>query len=145
MATREETNRAVARLERNAAARRGLRRVIVFVVFLVILSLVYTGYKAFGNLVDDAQTDVPVIGRLLPRTDDLTMPPLVDIAVEFSEPPQRNSSKPLAAFIAEAAAFTLREAAFGFLLGGLLGLGLAIFMLRSKWFERGLSLSPGNE
>ena len=139
MATREETNRAVARLERNAAARRGLRRVIVFVVFLVILSLVYTGYKAFGNLVDDAQTDVPVIGRLLPRTDDLTMPPLVDIAVEFSEPPQRNSSKPLAAFIAEAAAFTLREAAFGFLLGGLLGLGLAIFMLRSKWFERGLS------
>lgn len=112
---------------------------VVFVAFLVILSLVYTGYKAFGNLVDDAQTDVPVIGRLLPRTDDLTMPPLLDIAVEFGEPPQRNSSKPLAAFIAEAAAFTLREAAFGFLLGGLLGLALAIFMLRSKWFERGLS------
>ncbi len=139
MTTREETNRAIARHERNAAARRGVRRVAVFLVFLVVLSILYTGYKAFGSAVDDAQTDLPVVGRILPRTDDLTMPPLLDIAVEFGQPPQRNSSKPLGAFIGEAALFTLREAAFGFLLGAVLGLGLAIFMLRKKWFERGLS------
>jgi len=67
------------------------------------------------------------------------MPPISDIIVEFGEPPQRNSSKPLGAFIAEAALFTFREAAFGFLFGTLLGLSLAILMLRSRWIERGLS------
>lgn len=139
MTTREETNRAIARLERNAATRRTVRRIVVFVAFVVILAVVYTGYKAVGQAIDDAQTDWPAVGRLLPRTDDLTMPPVVDIIAEFGHKPQRNSDKPLAAFIAEASLFTFREAALGFVFGVALGLGLAIVMLRSKWIERGLS------
>lgn len=139
MTTREEQTRAVARFERKAAARRGTRRVVVFITFLVVLALVYTGYKAFGEAVDDAQTDWAVVGRVLPRTDDLTMPPIVDIIKEFGQPPQRNSGKPLIVFIAEASLFTLREAAVGFLLGVALGLAIAIIMLRSRWLERGLS------
>ncbi|MDA2978415.1 MAG: ABC transporter permease subunit [Actinomycetota bacterium] len=139
MPTREETTRAVALLERKAATKRGTRRFVVFIVFLAVLALAYTGYKAFGEAVDDAQTEWAVVGRILPRTDDLTMPPIVDIITEFGEPPQRNSGKPLVAFIAEASLFTLREAALGFFLGMLLGLGFAIVMLRSRWLERGIS------
>ncbi len=139
MATREETTRAVARHERKAAVRRGVRRVVVFLAFLVALALLYTGYKAFGESINDAQTEWPVIGRVLPRTNDLTMPPIKDIVLELGQPPQRNSSKPLAAFIAEASLFTFREAAFGFFFGMMLGLALAIIMLRSRWIERGLS------
>ena len=139
MPTREETNRAVELLERKAATRRGTRRVVVFIVFLAVLAVAYTGYKTFGQAVEDAQTEWAVVGRVLPRTDDLTMPPITDIITEFGQPPQRNSGKPLIAFIAEASLFTLREAALGFFLGMLLGLGFAIVMLRSRWLERGIS------
>ncbi len=111
----------------------------MFVAFIVVLALVYTGYKAFGESIDGAQTEWPVIGNYLPRTDDLTMPPLADILAEFSHPPQRNSDKPLAAFIFEASLFTLREAAFGFFFGVILGLGIAIVMLQSRWLERATS------
>jgi len=137
--TREETSRAIARHERKEAIRRGVRRVVVFLAFLVVLALVYTGYKAFGESINDAQTEWPVVGRVLPRTNDLTMPPIIDMITELGQPPQRNSSKPLAAFIAEASLFTFREAAFGFFFGMVLGLALAILMLRSRWIERGLS------
>jgi len=139
MTTREEIASAVARHERRDAAKRLVRKVVVFAVFLVVLALAYTGYKAFGEAIDDAQTDWPVIGQVLPRTDDLTMPPLPAILAEFGQPPQRNSDKPLGAFIAEAGLFTFREAGFGFIMGVVLGLGIAVVMLRSRWLEQGLS------
>lgn len=126
-------------MERSAAVKRSVRRVVVFVVFVVLLALLYTSYKAFGQALGDAQTDWLAVGRFLPRTDDLTMPPVMDILAEFGEAPQRNSSKPLAAFIAEASLFTFREAALGFVFGVAMGLALAIVMLRSRWIERGLS------
>jgi NitT/TauT family transport system permease protein len=113
--------------------------VVVFAVFLVLLALAYTGYKAFGQSIDDAQTDWPIIGQVLPRTDDLTMPPISDIAISFGQSPQRNSSKPLAAFIAEASLFTLREAVLGFAFGVIFGFGIAVIMLRSKWIEQGVT------
>jgi NitT/TauT family transport system permease protein len=139
MTTREEIAFAVTKDERREARTRFVRKVLVFLVFLVVLALAYTGYKAFGQSIDDAQTDWPVIGAVLPRSDDLTMPPISAILAEFGQPPQRNSSKPLGAFIAEASLFTLREAAFGFIMGVILGLGIAVVMLRSRWLERGLS------
>jgi len=139
MTTREEITLAVAKLERRDAGKRIVRKVLVFGAFLVILALAYTGYKAFGQAIDDAQTDWPVVGMVLPRTDDLTMPPIPAIIAEFGQPPQRNSPKPLGAFIVEAGLFTLREAGFGFIFGVILGLTIAIVMLRSQWLEQGLS------
>lgn len=139
MTTRDEEARTIRKHERAAVWRRGARRLLIFVVFIVLLTVVYTGYKAFGQALDDAQTDWFVVGRFMPRTDNLTMPPVVDIVAEFSQPPQRNNGKPLAAFIAEASLFTLREAALGFVFGVILGLGIAILMLRSRWLERGMS------
>ncbi len=139
MTTRDEAAKAIRKLERAAARKRSLRRLLIFVAFIVLLAVVYTGYKAFGQALGDAQTDWPVIGRFMPRTDDLTMPPIVDIFTEFAQPPQRNNGKPLVAFIVEASLFTLREAALGFIFGVALGLGLAIVMLRSRWLERGMS------
>jgi NitT/TauT family transport system permease protein len=139
MTTRDETATALRALERRQALGRTTRRIVMFVAFLVVLALVYTGYKAFGESIDGAQTEWPVVGTYLPRTDDLTMPPLADILAEFSHPPQRNSDRPLSAFIVEASLFTLREAAFGFLFGVILGLGIAIVMMQSRWLERAMS------
>ena len=139
MTNRDETARAIRKHEQAEAAKRTVRRVVVFTVFLVALAFAYTGYKAFGESMDDAQTDWPIIGQVLPRTDDLTMPPIADIMAEFGEPPQRNSSKPLGAFIAEASLFTFREAALGFAFGVIFGLGIAVLLLRSKWIEKGVT------
>ncbi|GMQ98216.1 MAG: hypothetical protein BMS9Abin17_0722 [Acidimicrobiia bacterium] len=139
MTTRDEAAKAIRKLERAAAWKRSLRRLLIFVVFILLLAIVYTGYKAFGQALDDAQTDWFIVGRFMPRTDDLTMPPIADIIAEFAQPPQRNNGKPLAAFIAEASLFTLREAALGFVFGVAMGLGIAIVMLRSRWLERGMS------
>lgn len=139
MTTRDEVTRAIRQQERNAAVKRTVRRILIFLAFVVVLVLVYTGYKAFGQSLDDAQTQWPVIGAVLPRTDNLTMPPMRDIIAEFGQPPQRNSGKPLVAFIAEASLFTLREASLGFLFGMIFGFGIAVLLLRSKWIERGLT------
>ena len=139
MTDRDVTARAIRKQERAEAGKHSARRIVVFGVFVVVLALSYTGYKAFGQSLDDAQTEWPIVGQVLPRTDDLTMPPIQDIIAEFGQPPQRNSSKPLAAFIAEASLFTLREALLGFIFGVIFGLGIAILLLRSKWIEKGVT------
>ena len=129
----------VRRYERRQSAKTTVRRIGVFVVFLILLALLYTGYKAFGEALDDAQTTWPVVGSFLPRSDDLTMPPIPDIVAEIGEPLNRTDAKPLGAFVWEAALFTAREAAFGFFFGLMFGIGIAVVLVRSRWLERGIS------
>ncbi len=124
--------------ERREATSRAVRSAVIFVAFIVVLGLGYSGYKAFGTSIDDAQTDWPVVGSFLPATDDLRMPPALDIITEFGEPLQRNSDRPLALFILDAALFTLRETVVGLLGGIVLGLAVAVALLRSRRLERGL-------
>ncbi len=64
------------------------------------------------------------------------MPPIPGMIVE---PPQRGQPKLLGTFVFEAALFTFREAALGFFLGVVLGIGIAVVLLRSKSLERGVS------
>lgn len=128
----------IRRYERSERFRTLLRRIAVFAVFVVALSLLYSGYKAVGQSIDDAQRDWPVVGSVMPATNDLIMPPISAILSEFDDPPQRRNSKTLGEFIFEASLFTAREAFFGFVAGVVLGLSLAILMLRSRAIERGL-------
>ncbi len=116
---------------------RVVRQVVVFAVFLVLLGLAYSGYKAFGQAVDDAQVDWPVIGSILPKTDDLTMPPLTDILAELGDTP-RGEDQVFARFLFDEGLFTLREAAAGFVAGAVLGLAIAVVLARSDLLERGL-------
>ena len=115
---------------------RVVRQVLVFAAFLVFCALAYTGYKAFGQAIDDAQTDWPGIGSFLPATNDLIMPPVGDIVAEFGETP-RGEDQVYAAFLFEEALFTFREAAVGFVAGVILGLLIAIVLARSKHLEQG--------
>ena len=113
-----------------------LRQVVVFVVFVVLLGFAYSGYKSFGQAIDDAQTDWWLVGSIMPATDDLTMPPMGDILAEFGETP-RGEDKIYAGFLLEEAAFTLREAAVGFAVGVVLGLAIAVVLVRSRRLEQG--------
>jgi len=137
--TSAAVNHELRRYQRREAAKTTARRIAVFITFIVVLALLYTGYKAFGSAMDDAQTEWPVVGSFFPRSDDLTMPPIQDIVTEVGKPLQRTSTKPLGAFVFEAALFTAREAALGFFFGVVLGIGIAVVLVRSRWLERGVS------
>ncbi len=116
---------------------RAVRQVAVFAAFMVFLGFAYTAYKAFGQAIDDKQHDWWLIGSVLPRTDDLNMPPISDIFGAFGEV-QSGTGKVLGRLLFEEAAFTLREAAVGFVAGIVVGMGIAIVLARWKPLERGL-------
>jgi NitT/TauT family transport system permease protein len=109
----------------------------VFVVFIVLLALVYTGYKAFGQAIDDRQTDWFAVGSVLPRTNDLNMPPIPDILGGFGEE-QTGTGKSLGRLVFDESVFTLREAAVGFAAGVIIGMAIAIVLARSRRLEQGL-------
>ena len=124
--------------ERRLAARVAVRRVATFAVALAVLAVGYAGYKALGRALDDPWRTWPVVGGWLPATDDLVMPPLGDIVGGLGVPVQRGSDEVLAAVLLRSAAFTLREAAAGFFAGLLVGLGMAVALLRARALERAL-------
>ena len=60
-----------------------------------------------------------------PIANDLSLPHVWEIAEALAAPVQRQQTQSLAGFLVGAAIYTGREAALGFLFGGLLGLALA--------------------
>ena len=128
--------RAARELRRERMTRTG-RQVVVLAVFVCLLGLAYSLYKAAGSAIDDAQTDWPLVGSVLPGSDDLKMPPVLDIVSGiFAEP--RGTDEPFWSIVAKEAAFTLREAAVGFAIGVVVGLGIAIVLTASGRLERAL-------
>ncbi len=116
---------------------RRLRLALVFATFLVVLALLYTGYKAFGQAIDDAQRDWWFVGSFMPRSDDANMPPVLDILREFGESP-REGVPTNGRHVLAGALFTLRESAVGFAAGVVLGLALAVILLQSRRAEQGI-------
>ncbi len=114
-----------------------LRQISVFVAFLLLLTLIYTAYKSFGQAIDDAQADWPVVGSMLPRTDDLTMPPIAEILMASFDTP-RGLDEAFGQIVFGETAFTLREAAVGFVVGVLVGMAIAIVLSQSQFLERAL-------
>ena len=128
---------AAATPRRERTRRERTRRSLVFAVFLVALALLYTGYKAFGQAVDDSQRDWWLVGSFLPRSDDKNMPPVLDILAEFGETPRAGGTT-IGRLTFDGALFTLREAAVGFAAGTLIGLAIAVVLLQSRRGERGV-------
>ena len=126
-----------AREQRRTRMVRTGRQVVVLVLFVCLLGLLYSLYKVAGSSIDDAQSDWPVIGSILPGSDDLKMPPVLDIVSGvFDEP--RGTDEPFWSIVAKEAAFTLREAAVGFAIGVVVGLGIAVVLTTSGRLERAL-------
>ena len=126
-----------AREQRRARMRRTGRQVVVLALFICLLGLAYSAYKVVGGAIDDAQTDWPIVGSVLPGSDDLRMPPVLDIVSGIFEEP-RGTNEPFWSIVGKEAAFTLREAAVGFAIGVVVGLGIAIVLTTSGRLERAL-------
>ncbi len=112
------------------------RRLLAIGGALVALIAVWEGYKYLGGQTGDTW---PGTSWALPvKTDDLTMPHTTDIWSTLWDPVQRGRDEVLAVFLFKAAVSTLWKAALGFAVGAVIGFGLAVLMLRSRFAERGL-------
>ncbi|MBP16788.1 MAG: ABC transporter permease [Acidimicrobiaceae bacterium] len=104
---------------------------------VVLVVLLWEGYKWVGQQTGDRVPGTDI--ELLVDTDDLTMPHAKDILGEFvADVRDGRSTLPMSLYLLKKAWFTLQEAAVGFFLGLVVGLALAVFMLRWRVVERGL-------
>ncbi len=113
------------------------RRSLVFGAFMVVLALLYSAYKAFGQAIGDSQRDWWLVGSFLPRSDDKNMPRVLDILAEFGQAPRAGGTT-IGRLTLDGALFTLREAAVGFAAGTVIGLAIAVVLLQSRRAERGV-------
>jgi NitT/TauT family transport system permease protein len=133
----------VATAPRGARSRR--RRIVGLVLFFAALAVLWEVAKWLGGdpwrlhatiagIAIDYEHVPPLTWRI---ADDLSLPHLWDIVRAFVDPAQRGGA-PLGVVLVGQAAFTLAEAFAGFVLGGLLGLGLGVFFVHSRLAERAL-------
>ena len=110
---------------------RQLRSLGLGALGLIILAAVWKLYKALGP-----EEGVVVAGRaILPRTSDRAMPHIWEMFSRLFEPAVGQSGPPLWQNVLEACFFSLRLAAVGWLLGVVVGLGLALLMTRLRLAE----------
>ncbi len=115
---------------------RGLQQVGTILLGIALLVAMWEGYKAFGSWTGGTW---PGTERELPvPSDNLNMPHSYDIVKQLFEPVTRRAEETLFSFLFKSAWFTFKMAFLGFVIGTIVGLALAVVMLRSSWLERGL-------
>lgn len=113
---------------------RRLRRALLFVAALVLVAVVWEGYKALGQA-----TDGRILGFDLPaRTTDAAMPHVWDVLGRFDDPVRRGADETVGMTVLRGAWYTFRLAMAGFVLGTAVGLALAVVMQRFRLAEQGL-------
>jgi NitT/TauT family transport system permease protein len=102
---------------------------------LVLAALAWEAYKLVGS--DDGGS---VFGaRVLPRADDVSMPHLWEIGQRLSDPELTAAgSRSVFAAVVSAMWFTFRVAFVGWLIGVVVGMGLAVLMQRVRLAEAAL-------
>ena len=119
------------------ATKRMLRTAVTVAVAVVVLVALWEGYKwggeQTGGTWPGTTVDLPV------TSNDITMPHVGDIAGElFDDIRAGRQTMPMTLYLARKAAVTFLEATIGFTLGVVVGMGLAVLMLRWRFAERGL-------
>lgn len=121
----------------NRVRRRSFRPLAILAIFLVATVAVWEGVKLIGG--DPWRSGGEIVWRpplRIPLASDLSLPHVWDVIGALGEPVQRNSPTSLGGFLVGAAFYTWREAAIGFVAGGLLGLLLASIFVHSRILER---------
>jgi NitT/TauT family transport system permease protein len=122
-------------------ARSIVRAIAIGLLFVAILVGVWEGAKALGGdpwRFQDA-SGAEIVYRPPLKWEiasDLSLPHVWKIWEALSAPVQRQQAQSLGEFLVGAAIYTGREAALGFLFGGLFGLALAAVLVHSKLAER---------
>jgi NitT/TauT family transport system permease protein len=101
---------------------------VLLLAVLAALWALWEGFKAFGEAVDLK------IGTFV--VDDRTLPHIHSILGQLFEPTAGEDT--LLAALVDAALFTAKEAAVGFVLGASIGFAIAIVLVHSGLLQRGL-------
>ncbi|MGD9996625.1 MAG: ABC transporter permease, partial [Ilumatobacteraceae bacterium] len=104
----------------------------MFPISFALVAAVWELYKAVGP--EDGASLLGV--HLLPRSSDLSMPHVWDMIDRLREPEVRGGSDSVLRVVAVATWYSFRTAFTAFVLGSLLGVGLAVLMARFKVVER---------
>lgn len=105
-------------------------------MFALALGLVVVVWELYRRLGPERGGDL--FGwTVLPKANDRVMPGVGDILGRFSDPLGRGGESTWW-FLAKSAWYTFQLALIGFLIGSLLGVGLAVVMSRLQMFERAL-------
>ncbi len=107
---------------------RAAGRALLFVLVLAVLWGLWEGYRWLGIKVG--------ITRPFP-VNDTTMPHIHEIFAQLFQPSRANGPM-LIHVLLNSALFTAKEAATGFVLGGIIGFALAVGLAHSRLLERGL-------
>ncbi len=112
--------------ERTRPRNARLRQLASIAVVLLVLVLVWEGYKFVWLQ----------LGWIRPiRPDNTTMPHVWDMVIELFRPVRRGGDL-LILDLATRSIFTLREALVGFVFGGIFGFSLSVLFVRSTLLER---------
>lgn len=113
-----------------------VRRAASFVGVVLTLAVLWEAYKAMGQATGGSwpgtTVDLPV------RTNERSMPHIWDIVGSLFRPARRGGEDTLAVILLQAALWTWRSAAIGFVIGAVTGFGLGVLFVRSRLAERGL-------
>ena len=117
-----------------AAERSRFGRVLMFPMAFVLVAVLWEGYKAIGPADGGKLFGV----RLLPRTGERSMPHVWDMESRLSQPENSGTTSSVGKVVVAATWYSLRVALAAFVLGTLLGVGIAIVMARFRVVERAL-------
>jgi len=114
--------------------RRAARKTALFVVAVFAVGCLWEIYKLIGPV--DGGT---VFGwRVIPKASDRAMPHTWDMVARLLEPENRSGGSPIAVTVAGYSWYTLRLAAAGLAIGGVVGIGLAVLMARWRIASRAI-------
>lgn len=108
------------------------RKIAMFPIAFLLIAAVWEIYKNIGP--DDGASLLGM--RVLPRASDLAMPHVWEMFTRLTEPEVRGNSDSVLKVVALATWYSFRVALTAFIIGTLLGLGLAILMARFRVVER---------
>ena len=106
----------------------------MFLVALALVVVIWETYKGLGPADGGKLLGV----RILPRTSEYAMPHVWDMFSRFGRPEVRGSDRTVFASVLSGAWFSFRLSVAGFVLGGVIGVGLAVVMARFKLVQRGV-------
>jgi len=119
---------------------------MTWVLLVIGVFVVWEGVKFLGGTPWRAPGSVPGPNNAIlwnppfrwPFANDLNLPHVWNIALAFLDPWQRGADRNVAQLLFDAALYTWKEAALGFVLGAAIGLVLATFFVHSRIAERAL-------
>ena len=122
------------------------RRALTWVLLVAGVLVVWEGLKFLGGTPWRAPGSLPGPANAIlwnppfrwPFVNDLNLPHVWNIALAFFDPWQRGADRNVAQLLFDAALYTWKEAALGFLLGTVIGLALATVFVHSRIAERAL-------